>query len=109
MSIFSLLAFRNVRKIIRTQIPIQRRRLDRQLTAMVLIRVIFVIPLTLPYVIHYAYTFTNKNRNNIQLALDQLIAAIAISFAYLHYSVSILYLIYKHKSYTARCLFIHLD
>ena len=52
MIIFSLIAFRNVRKIIRSQISCERRRLDRQLTAMVLIRVVFVIPLTLPYVIH---------------------------------------------------------
>ena len=89
MTVFSVLAFRNVRKIVRKQIPLKRRRLDRQLTAMVLIRVAFLIPLTLPYVIHYAYTFSRKNRDSAQLALDQFIAAITISFAYLHYSVSV--------------------
>ncbi|CAF4039932.1 unnamed protein product, partial [Adineta steineri] len=34
--LFSLLAFHNVRRIVRRQIPIVRRRLDQQLTAMVL-------------------------------------------------------------------------
>ncbi|CAF4929631.1 unnamed protein product [Rotaria sp. Silwood1] len=42
MTIFSILAVLNVRKIIRTPIPIERRWRDRQLTSMVL------IPLTLP-------------------------------------------------------------
>jgi hypothetical protein len=91
MSIFSVLAFRNVRKIVRSRVRLERRRLDRQLTAMVLIRVTFLVPLTLPYVIHYAYTFSRKNRDSFQLALDQFIAAITISFAYLHYSVSLSY------------------
>ena len=42
-SFFSLLAFRNVRRIVRRQLPIVRRRLDRQMTAMVLIRVISLL------------------------------------------------------------------
>ncbi|CAF4837693.1 unnamed protein product [Rotaria sp. Silwood1] len=91
MTIFSILAFRNVRKIIRSPIPIERRCRDRQLTSMVLIRVAFLIPLTLSYVIHYAYTFSNKYLNDVQLALNQLIAAIPISSAYMHYSASFLY------------------
>ncbi|CAF3800611.1 unnamed protein product, partial [Adineta steineri] len=46
---FSLLAYRNVRRIVRRQLPIVRRRLDRQMTAMIVIRVIFFICLVLPY------------------------------------------------------------
>ncbi|CAF3676024.1 unnamed protein product [Rotaria socialis] len=38
-ALFSLLAYRNVRHIIRRQTPVFRRRLDRQLTAMILLRV----------------------------------------------------------------------
>jgi len=44
MVIFSLLAYRNV-----------RRRLDRQLTAMVLARVISLIVLGFPYVLYCIY------------------------------------------------------
>jgi hypothetical protein len=42
-SLSSLIAFRNVRHIIRRQIPIIRRKLDRQLTAMVFVRVIIFV------------------------------------------------------------------
>jgi hypothetical protein len=42
-STFAVLAYLNVRRIIRRQVPIIRRRLDRQLTAMVLIRVCLFI------------------------------------------------------------------
>ena len=38
-SSFSLLSYQNVRRIVRRQIPIVRRRLDQQLTAMILARV----------------------------------------------------------------------
>jgi hypothetical protein len=51
-SLFSLLAYRNVRRIVRRQIPIDRRRLDQQLTAMIFVRVIFFVVLQLPYTIH---------------------------------------------------------
>lgn len=55
-STFSLLAFRNVCRIIRRQIhPIIRRRLDQQLTAMVFIQVIFLIILILPFIIYRIY------------------------------------------------------
>jgi hypothetical protein len=51
-SMFSILAYRNVRRIIRRQIPINRRRLDQQLTAMVFVRVIFFVLLQLPFTIY---------------------------------------------------------
>ena len=55
MVTFSLLAYRNVRRIIRRQIAVVRRRLDRQLTAMVLARVISLIVLGFPYVLYCIY------------------------------------------------------
>ena len=88
MIIFSLIAFRNVRKIIRSQISFERWRLDRELTAMVLIRVAFSIHTFLCHS-YYASTFSDTHHNAVQLALDQLIA-MTISFAYSHYSVSTL-------------------
>ncbi|CAF4211990.1 unnamed protein product, partial [Adineta steineri] len=48
-SAFSILAYNNVRRIVRRQIPIVRRKLDQQLTAMILIRIIVFIVLTVPY------------------------------------------------------------
>jgi hypothetical protein len=51
-SLFSLLAYRNVRRIVRRQIPIDRRRLDQQLTAMIFVRVIAFVLFLLPYTIH---------------------------------------------------------
>jgi hypothetical protein len=51
-SMFSMLAYRNVRRIVRRQIPINRRRLDQQLTAMIFARVIFFVSLQLPYTIY---------------------------------------------------------
>jgi len=40
-SIFSCLAYRNVRRLIRPQLEIIRRRLNKQLTDMILVPVIF--------------------------------------------------------------------
>ena len=57
-SLFSLIAFRNVRHLIRRQIPMVRRRLDRQLTAMVFTRVLTFDMLHLPYVVYRTYTLT---------------------------------------------------
>ncbi|CAF1086438.1 unnamed protein product [Adineta ricciae] len=59
-SMFSLLAYRNVRQIVRRQVPIVRRRLDQQLTAMVLARAIMFTIFSTPYTIHSIYTFNSK-------------------------------------------------
>ena len=68
---FSLLAFGNVRRIVRRQIPIERRRFDRQITAMILLRVAFFVIFLLPYVINRMYTI-----NNITTDVDSLPFAI---------------------------------
>ncbi len=51
-SLFSLLAYRNVRHLVRFQIPIERRRLDRQMTAMIFVRVIAFIIFLTPYTVY---------------------------------------------------------
>ncbi|CAF0934616.1 unnamed protein product [Adineta steineri] len=48
-SSFSMLAYHNVRHIVRRQLPIVRRKLDKQITAMVLMRVIAYVCLASPY------------------------------------------------------------
>ena len=89
LSLFSILAYRNVRRITRRQMPIVRRRLDRQLTAMVLIRVIIFVILTLPYAIQRMYTFMMKiNQSDLFLyALNNLISTITSLLFNLNYSV----------------------
>ena len=88
-STFSLLAYRNVRRIIRRQIPLIRRRLDRQLTAMILARVICLIVLCLPYVI-YSICMTAisiKVDNYLGLAIQKLVEVIILALFYTNYSI----------------------
>jgi hypothetical protein len=66
-SLFSLIAFRNVRHIIRRQVPIMRRRLDHQLTAMVFMRVIAFVILFLPYVIYRTFTLVKLASPNYDI------------------------------------------
>jgi hypothetical protein len=88
-SFFSILAFRNVRRIVRRQIPIVRRRLDRQMTAMVLLRVLIFVCFTLPYTIYriYVINFPISKINPMVYAIGRLIQAIFISFVDLDYTV----------------------
>jgi hypothetical protein len=75
---FSLLAYRNVRR----QMPIIRRKLDRQMTSIILARVAFLTILILPYTIQRIYSLIlPANRNDlVRIASEQLIAAVTISF-----------------------------
>jgi len=81
-SLFSLLAFRNVRRIVRRQIPIVRRRFDRQITAMVLVRVTLFVFTALPlslyriYVINVAISSENPLAYAIALLVQQVITSI---------------------------------
>ncbi|CAF1467212.1 unnamed protein product [Adineta steineri] len=72
---FSLLAFRNVRRIVRRQVPIERRQLDQQMTAMILIRVCFFVVFALPYSIYKIYTIITPipSATPFQSAIKQLL------------------------------------
>jgi hypothetical protein len=86
---FSLLAYRNVRRILRRQTTMVRRRLDRQLTAMVLARVLCLILLGLPYII-YSLCRLNVNmtgNNKLGGAIVSLIAQIIYSLLYMNFAV----------------------
>jgi hypothetical protein len=87
---FSLLAYRNVRRIIRHQMPVFRRRLDRQLTAMVLARVTCVVSLGTPFIIYSMYRFNLhlSYDNRLGVAIDTLVYVIVTSLLYLNFSVS---------------------
>jgi hypothetical protein len=88
-SLFSLLAFRNVRRIVRRQLPIVRRRLDRQMTAMVLIRVIFFVCFALPYSSYRVYAINNpvSRSQPMEFAIRQLLQAVFFSYVALVYTV----------------------
>ncbi len=88
-TLFSLLSYRNVRRITRRQIPIVRRRLDHQLTAMILVRVALFVITTLPLVSVRAYEINDPvDQNNIySAALDQLIRTTVTTFYSFNYSV----------------------
>jgi len=100
-SIFATLAYSNVRRIVQSRIPIFRRRLDRQLTAMILVRVVFLVAVTLPYVIYRIYAIKGPvhHYNSTQKAVLQLVGAIAFSFFYLNYSVCDMLVIYYFLSF----------
>jgi hypothetical protein len=108
-SMFSLLAFRNVRRIVRRQVPIVRRRLDQQLTAMILMRVIFFVVLTLPNTVQriYSYNATITKANPMPYAINAAVSAITGSLFNLNYAVRSLsdifiiyinYFLYRHLS-----------
>jgi hypothetical protein len=91
-SLFSILAYRNVRHIVRRQISIVRRRLDRQMTAMVLLRVIIFICFASPYTIYRAYSinFPISQTNSMAYAIGRLIEEIVFTCICLNYSVKLL-------------------
>lgn len=88
-SLFSLLSFRNVRRIVRRQMPVVRRRLDRQLTAMILVRVALFVITTLPYVIYRTYEINDPVNltDTYAVAVDQLIRTTVTLFTNVNYSV----------------------
>jgi hypothetical protein len=88
-SLFSLIAFRNVRHIIRRQVPIVRRKLDHQLTAMVFTRVIAFILLYLPYIIYRIFTIVKIASSNydIPFLFDMIMQTTVIFLKDLSYAV----------------------
>lgn len=87
---FSLFAYRNVRRITRRQIPIVRRRLDQQLTAIVLARVLCGIVLGVPYIVAQIYQLNMQTSTNdqIETAVAVLVRNIMNSLIYANFSVS---------------------
>jgi hypothetical protein len=94
-SLSSLCAYRNVRHLVRRQVNF-RRRLDRQLTAMIFARVIFFVLFLLPYTIYriYALNSTVTQANLYPYAIDQLVYSIVAALSDLNYTVRILLVFY---------------
>jgi len=86
---FSLLAYRNVRRIVRLQIPLPRRRLDHQMTAIALARVICIVLLGLPFIIYSLYRvhFSITQNNQLAVAIVNLANSVVVSLLNLNFSV----------------------
>jgi len=95
-SMFSLLAFRNVRRIIRRQIPIERRRFDQQITAMVLVHVVSFVIFTIPYDSYRTYAINNRvdQTNLFAYAIVTLIEALIGSIVNLNFAVNVFFFFY---------------
>lgn len=89
---FCILSYRNVRRIHRLQVSHVRRRLDQQLTAMILARVIFMNLFLIPFIAQrfYIVNVTTDPTNIFRIAIEQLIGAINVSLSYLNVSVCLL-------------------
>lgn len=88
--IFSLFAYHNVRSVVRRQIPLIRRRLDKELTSLVLARIISLVICGIPYVCNTIYGFNrNTNGNNsIESAIYSLVTAIVDCLLFTNFSVN---------------------
>ncbi len=93
-SSFSILAYRNVRRIVRRQLPIVRRRLDRQMTAMVLMRVILFVSFVFPYVMSriYIINFPITQTKPMEYAIGRLVQVVFLFLVNLNHSVRLLLL-----------------
>ncbi|CAF4158297.1 unnamed protein product [Adineta steineri] len=88
--LFSLFAYQNVRRLVRRQIPVARRRLDRQITAMCFIRVIAFVCLAAPYCCYRIYAVNNpvSRGKPLEFAIRQLVHVIFASVASLNFGIS---------------------
>jgi hypothetical protein len=89
-AVFATLAYLNVRRLVQRSLAIGRRKLDRQLTAMTILRVTILVSFTLPFVIFriYLYSVDMSSNTPIANAIIQLIDTVMVSMFYLHCSVN---------------------
>ncbi|CAF1197012.1 unnamed protein product [Adineta steineri] len=84
------ITYHNVRHIVRRQLPIVRRKLDKQITAMVLMRVIVFVCLLLPYITYriYAVNFPTSRSMPMAYAISRLIQAIITSIYIINFAIN---------------------
>ena len=86
---FSAFAYLNVRRIVRLRLALTRRKLDKQLTAMILAKVTFLVVTIFPSVVFRIYIL-NSNDNPqdlVRVAIDQLVSSFAYSLFYINSAV----------------------
>jgi hypothetical protein len=89
MVLFGILAYRNVTQLAYRTVPLIRRELDKQLSIMVLVEVIFNFFSTIPYIIIYILLLIPKITNDpFRSAQLSLASSIFILMYFSHYAVS---------------------
>ena len=88
-SLFSLLAYLNVRRIIQLRMQVIRRKLEKQLTAMVLAKVAVFVVIVCPWILFriYLLNVTVSPNDSLRLAIHQLISSISYGFYYANNAV----------------------
>jgi hypothetical protein len=86
---FSILAYLNVRRIIQLRMAVVRRKLERQLTAMVLAKVTVSVVIAVPSILLRIYVLpvTRNSSDPLQLAIGQLISSISLALYYVNAAV----------------------
>ena len=86
---FSALSYRNVRHIVRRQTPVIRRKLDQQLTAMVLTRVLFLFIVSIPFGLQLIYNLNASSDASdlVRIAVEKLIIDVTGTLFYFNYAV----------------------
>ena len=84
----SLLAYHNVRRIVRRQVPIVRRRLDRQMTLLTLTRVIILVVCGVPFICVSIYEFNLNTDDEMKLSIVYLVSSILYSLLYTNFAVN---------------------
>jgi hypothetical protein len=86
---FGMLAYRNVQQIAYRTVPLVRRELDKQLTVMVLVQVIFNFIAVMPNFIIYILNINEALKTNLYLEIQLSFAATIVNCVfYLYFSVS---------------------
>ena len=97
MTTFSFLAFSHARTLIRRNINVIRLSRDRQLTAMTLCHVLYVVLATLPYIIFFINSLNQIRQDSEHMSRINLIHTITALFSYSTFSVSLFFLVWKRK------------
>ena len=88
--LFGLLAYRHIRQIPHRAVPLIRRELDKQLTVMVLVQVIFNFCLIAPNTVVNVYTQTVGTSFDPMIAAQtQLVLSVATCLYYAYFAVNI--------------------
>ncbi|CAF1304636.1 unnamed protein product [Adineta steineri] len=104
----SLFAYQNVRRLVRRQISVARRRLDRQITVMCFMRVIAFICLAAPYCCYRIYAVNNpvSRSEPLEFANRQLVHVIFASLASLNFGISFYLFIISSSHFRRQVKFI---
>jgi hypothetical protein len=88
-SLFSILAYLNVRRIIQLRMQVFRRKLERQLTAMVLAKAAFTVAMAVPGTLIriYLLNVTVSPNDSLRLAIHQLLSIISYAGFYANTAV----------------------